>query len=194
MVSRSGTSRASRPSLALPGGKITGFTILEHFFTDKWLEMLKEVVATVTRVAVLQNPDHAAWSAYQRVVSVIRAFYGRRSGAGAGVQSLRDHGGDRCLRTEPNGGLIVLPSAVGTRHRGVIAEAALRHGLPSIYQLRMYPASGGLMSYGILQAEMYAQAYVAATKFEMVINLKTAKALGITVPATMLGRADEVIE
>src|SRR5215203_3713121 len=117
---------------------------------------------------------------------------------------------DAFART-PNGGLIVLPSAVGTRHRGVIAQAALRHGLPSIYQLRMYPASGGLMSYGILQAEMYAQAaaYVdrilkgakpgelpvqAATKFEMVINLKTAKALGITVPATMLGRADEVIE
>ena len=87
-------------SLARPGGNITGFTIFEHSFAGKWLEMLKEVVPTMTRVAVLQNPDHPAWNAYQRAVGVIRAAYGRRSGAGAGEQSRRDHGGDRCLRTD----------------------------------------------------------------------------------------------
>jgi putative ABC transport system substrate-binding protein len=111
----------------------------------------------------------------------------------------------------PNGGLILLPSPLATTHREVFANAALRYGLPSIYLTRIYPASGGLMSYGIELNEPYRQAagYIdrilkgakpaempvqAASKFEMVINVKTAKRLGITVPATMLGRADEVIE
>jgi putative ABC transport system substrate-binding protein len=198
-------------SLARPGGNITGFTIFEHSFAGKWLEMLKEVVPSITRVAVLQNPDHPAWSAYQRAVGEIAQPMGVEvvpapANNPAEITAVLD-----AFAQKPNGALIVLPSAIGTRHRDVIASAALRHRLPSIYSLRMYPASGGLMSYGVLQPEVYVQAatYVdrilkgakpgelpvqAATKFEMVINLKTANALGITVPATMLGRADEVIE
>jgi putative ABC transport system substrate-binding protein len=197
--------------LARPGGNITGFTIFEHSFAGKWLEMLKEVVPGITQVAVLQNPDHPAWNAYLRAVSAVAS--GMRVevkaapvNTAAEIQAAID-----AFARVPNGGLILLPSPVATAHREVIASAALRHGLPSIYLARIYPVSGGLMSYGIDLNEPYRQAaaYVdrilkgaepgelpvqAASKFEMVINLKTAKALGITVPPTVLGRADEVIE
>ena len=111
----------------------------------------------------------------------------------------------------PNGGLVLLPSNLATNHRGVIAAAAMRHRLPSIYSQRLYPASDGLMSYGVVVTETYRQAatYVdrilkgakpadlpvqAATKFELVINLKTAKAIGVTIPETLQVRADEVME
>jgi putative tryptophan/tyrosine transport system substrate-binding protein len=196
-------------SLARPGGNITGFTIFEHSFAGKWLEMLKEVVPGMVRVAVLQNPDHPAWNAYLNAVRTMAGPMGVEvtptpaSNPPEVTAALDKFAG-------PNSGLIVLPSAVGTRHREHIASTALKHGLPSIYSLSMYPMSGGLMSYGVVQSEVYVQAAtyvdrilkgakpgdlpVQATKFEMVINLKTAKALGITVPATMLGRADEVIE
>ena len=198
-------------SLARPGGNITGFTIFEHSFAGKWLEMLKEVVPGITRVAVLQNPDHPAWNAYLRAIGAVAS--GMRVevtaapvNTAAEIQAAID-----AFARVPNGGLVLLPSPVATAHREVIASAALRHGLPSIYLARIYPMSGGLMSYGIDLNEPYRQAaaYVdrilkgarpgelpvqAASKFEMVINLKTAKALGITVPPTVLGRADEVIE
>ena len=198
-------------SLARPGGNITGFTIFEHSFAGKWLEMLKEVVPSMTRVAVMQNPDHPAWNAY--LAPSIRS----RSGMGVAVtpapvkSPAEIEPAVAAFARAPNGGLIVLPSPVGTVHRATIASAALRHRLPSIYSQRLYPESGGLMSYGVVQTETTRQAatYVdrilkatkpeelpvqAATKFEMTINLKTATALGLTVPPTMLGRADEVIE
>jgi len=198
-------------SLARPGGNITGFTIFEHSFAGKWLEMLKEVAPGVTRVAVLQNPDHPAWNAYQRAIGAIAQPMGVEVVPAPASNTAEITSALDAFARTPNGGLIVLPSGIGSRHRQVIADAALRHRLPSIYHVRMYPASGGLMSYGVSQPDIYAQAatYVdrilkgakpgdlpvqAASKFEMVINLKTAKALGITVPATMLGRADEVIE
>ena len=198
-------------SLARPGGNVTGFTIFEHSFAGKWLEMLKEVVPTMTRVAVMQNPDHPAWNAYVRAIRDVALGMGIEvtptpaSGPAEVEAALAAFG-----RT-PNGGVILLPSALVTANRGLIAAATLRHRLPSIYVVRDYPASGGLMSYGIDGIEQFRQAasYVnrilkgaksadlpvqASSKFEMVINLKTAKTLGITVPATMLGRADEVIE
>jgi putative ABC transport system substrate-binding protein len=178
-------------SLARPGGNITGFTIFEHSFAGKWLEMLKEVVPGMTRVAVMQNPDHPAWTAYLRALGTIAPRIGVEVRP-TPVSSVVDIAPalDAFARV-PNGGLIILPSAVGTQHREAIASAALRHRLPSIYSLRMYPQAGGLMSYGVTRSEPYSQAatYVdrilkgakpaelpvqAAAKFEMVFNLKTA--------------------
>jgi putative ABC transport system substrate-binding protein len=198
-------------SLARPGGNITGFTIFEHAFAGKWLEMLKEVVPGIIRVAVLQNPDHPAWNSYLRAIGAVASGMGVEVTAAPVNTAAEIQAAIDAFARVPNGGLILLPSPVATAHREVIASAALRHGLPSIYLARIYPVSGGLMSYGIDVNEPYRQAaaYVdrilkgvkpgelpvqAASKFEMVINLKTAKALGITVPPTVLGRADEVIE
>lgn len=198
-------------SLARPGGNVTGFTIFEHSFAGKWLEMLKEVVPTITRVAVMQNPDHPAWSAY------VRAIRNVASGMSVEVTPAPVTGATEieaalvAFAQQPNGSVILLPSPLVSTNREMIANLALRLRLPSIYVTRVYPQSGGLMSYGVGSAPQVrdAAAYVdrilkgakpgdlpvqAETKFEMVINLKTAKALGITVPATMLGRADEVIE
>jgi putative ABC transport system substrate-binding protein len=198
-------------SLARPGGNVTGFTIFEHSFAGKWLEMLKEVVPTMTRVAVMQNPDHPAWNAYLRAAGEIASRMGVEVVPAPVNNPAEIEAALVAFGARPNGGLLVLPSGLSTTHRAAVADAALRLRLPSIASLKIYAASGGLMSYGVVMTEPYQQAatYVdrilkgakpgdlpvqAASKFEMVINLKTAKALGITVPATMLGRADEVIE
>jgi putative tryptophan/tyrosine transport system substrate-binding protein len=198
-------------SLARPDGNITGFTIFEHSFAGKWLEMLKETVPGMTRVAVMQNADHPAWTAYLRAVGAIAPSLGIEVFPAPVNSAAEIEDVLAAFARSPNGGLVILPSPIGTLHRDVIARASLRHRVPSIYMLRMYAASGGLMSYGPVMSEPYRQAaaYVdrilkgakpgelpvqAASKFEMVINQKTAKTLGITVPATMLGRADEVIE
>jgi putative ABC transport system substrate-binding protein len=198
-------------SLARPGGNITGFTIFEHSFAGKWLEMLKEVVPGITRVAVMQNPDHPAWNTYLRVIGAVASGMGVEVTSAPVNSPAEIQAAIEAFARVPNGGLVLLPSPVVTAHREVIASAALRHGLSSIYLARMYAESGGLMSYGIDIGEPYRQAaaYVnrilkgakpgelpvqAASKFEMVINLKAATALGITVPPTLLARADEVIE
>jgi putative tryptophan/tyrosine transport system substrate-binding protein len=198
-------------SPARPGGNITGFTIFEHAFAGKWLEMLKEVVPEITRVAVMQNPDHPAWNAYLRVIRTVASAMGVEVTAAPVNSPSEIQTAIEAFARIPNGGLVLLPSPVATAHREIIASIALRHGLPSIYLARIYALSGGLMSYGIDLYEPYRQAasYVdrilkgtspgelpvqAASKFETVINLKTAKALGLTVPATVLARADEVIE
>jgi putative ABC transport system substrate-binding protein len=198
-------------SLARPGGNVTGFTIFEHSFAGKWLEMLKESMPAMTRVAVMQNPDHPAWNGYLHAIGEIARGMGIEMTPApitgpADIEPVLAK-----FAQAPNGGLVLLPSLMITQNRDLIAKTALRLGLPSIYLARIYAESGGLMSYGFVGIEPLRQAatYVdrilkgarpgdlpvqAATKFEMVINLKTAKALGITVPATMLGRADEVIE
>jgi putative tryptophan/tyrosine transport system substrate-binding protein len=198
-------------SLARPGGNITGFSIFEHSFAGKWLEMLKEVVPSMTRVAVMQNADHPAWNTYLRAIGAIASAMGVELAPAPVNRPAEIEAALAAFARAPNGGLILLPSPMVTLHREMIAAAALRHRLPSIYLARLYAASGGLMSYGPVTSEPYRQAATyadrilrgtkpgelpvqAASKFEMVFNLKTAMALGITVPATMLGRADEVIE
>lgn len=199
-------------SLAHPGGNVTGFTIFEHSFAGKWVEMLKEVVPTLKRVAVMQNPDHPAWNGY------LAAIRGVAPGMGIEVTPAPFTGPAEiepiltAFAREPNGGLILLPSLMVTQNRDLIAKTALRLRLPSIYLARVYADSGGLMSYGfasapqlmrqaadyvdrILKGAKAAELPVQATsEFQLIINLKTARALGITVPATMLGRADDVIE
>jgi putative tryptophan/tyrosine transport system substrate-binding protein len=198
-------------TLAHPGGNITGFTIFEHTMAGKWVEMLKEVAPGVTRVAVMQNPDHPAWTTY------LSAITGVAPSAGVAVTPHPVHDADEIRHAiadfarAPNGGLIVLPSGVAAFYRDVIVAAAGRHRLPAIFPERFFVESGGLISYGVVLSEMYRQAaryadrilrgakpselpVQAATKFELVINLKTAKTLGLEVPPSLLARADEVIE
>jgi len=198
-------------SLSHPGGNITGFTIFEHSMAGKWLEMLKEAAPRVRRVAVMQNPDHPAWGAYLRTIKAaahaldVEVVPTPANDAAEIEQAIPAFAGT------PNGGLIVLPSQLGFNFRDLIADRAQRHRLPSIYSLRLFPVSGGLMSYGVVVTEPYRQAAVyvdrilkgakpanlpvqASAKFELVINLKTAKTLGLDVPAMLLARADEVIE
>jgi putative ABC transport system substrate-binding protein len=197
-------------SLARPGGNVTGFTIFEHSFAGKWLEMLKEIVPAMTHVAVMQNPDHPAWNAYLNAIREVASRMGIEVTPAPARNADEVETALGAFGQQPNGGVILLPSPLVTTNRELIAALTLRYRLPSIYVVRLYPASGGLMSYGIDTFDQVRQAanYVdrilkgakpgelpvqAAGKFEMVFNLKTAKALGITIPATMLGRADEVI-
>ena len=200
-------------SLARPGGNLTGLLLFETSVNGKWLAMLKEIASRLARAAFVVNPKTAPYYVYH-----LRAAEAAASSLGIelvfspiGTTAAEIEGAIESFARVPNGGLIILPSAVGTQHREAIASAALRHRLPSIYSLRMYPLAGGLMSYGVARSEPYSQAatYVdrilkgakpaelpvqAAAKCEMVFNLKTAKALGLTVPDTLLARADEVIE
>jgi putative ABC transport system substrate-binding protein len=198
-------------SLARPGGNVTGFTIFEHSFAGKWLEMLKEVYPAMKHVAVVQNPDHPAWNGYLRAIRNVASAMNVEVTPAPANSAAEIDAALAAFAQNSNGGVILLPSPLVTANRALIAALTLRHRLPSIYIVRLYPASGGLMSYGIDTPELTRQVagYVdrilrgakpgelpvqSASRFEMVFNLKTAKALGITVPPTMLGRADDVIE
>jgi len=198
-------------SLARPGGNATGFMSFEYPLSGKWLELLKDIAPGVTRVAVLQDPTQGGGSS---AFAVIQA-----AAPSLGVEvtpvNLRDAPEiERALadfaRTS-NGGLIVTGSALSNVHHKLIITLAARHKLPAIYLERSFSAGGGLISYGsdyidhyrraagyvdrILKGEKPANLPVQApTKYELVINLKTAKTLGLEVPATLLARADEVIE
>jgi putative tryptophan/tyrosine transport system substrate-binding protein len=198
-------------SLSHPGGNVTGFTIFEHTIAGKWLEMLKEAAPNVTRVAVMQNPEHPAWTAYLNAIGTVAPAVGVQV-TPAPVHDAADI--ERAIDAfarEPNGGLIVLPSGIAVNYRELITGTTQRYRLPSIYPERSFTESGGLISYGVVLSDTYRQTatYVdlilkgtkpselpvqASTKFELLINLKTAKTLGIEVPPTLLVRADEVIE
>jgi putative ABC transport system substrate-binding protein len=200
------------PNLARPGGYLTGFTSFEFTVGSKWLEALKHVAPAVQRVALIFNPDTAPFAHlfWQPVVEAAPAFDVEP------IQTpVRDAGEIKhaieTFAREVNGGLMVLPDVSTTSYRDLIIALAARHRLPAIYPFRYFAASGGLMSYGSDLADVYRRAasYVdrilkgaapgdlpvqAPSKFELVINLKTANALGLTVPPLWLGRADEVIE
>ena len=198
-------------SLGRPGGNITGFTVAEFSMFGKLLEVLKDVAPHVTRVAVVLNPDQAPQLGMWRAIEAAApAFKVQLTAAGVRDVAELERAIDQFAR-EPNAGLIVLPSPVTEGNRKLIIALAARHRLPAAYAFRHFVADGGLISYGVDLADQYRQAasYVdrilrgekpaelpvqQPTKFELVINLKTAKALGLDVPLTLLARADEVIE
>ena len=198
-------------SLARPGGNATGFVLFEYGISAKWLELLKEIAPSVTRAGVLRDPAMAAGTGqFGALQSVAPSF-----GVELSPVNVRDAGEIERVVTafarSSNGGLIVTASPLATLHRDLIVALAARHKLCAVYNLRLFVTAGGLISYGsdvpdllrraagyvdrILKDEKPADLPVQApTKFEMVVNIKTARALGITVPPSLLARADEVIE
>jgi len=198
-------------SLARPGGNITGFTTFEYSIGAKWLELLKQIAPGVTRAAVLRDPAIAAGPGQLAAIQGVASSLGvelRPVGVLDAGEIERDVTN---FAREPNGGLIVTGSPGSVLHRALIITLAARHRLPAIYYARFWAADGGLISYGpdlldqfwraagyvdrILRGEKPADLPVQApTKYELVINLKTANALGLEVPPTVLARADEVIE
>jgi putative ABC transport system substrate-binding protein len=198
-------------SLARPGGNATGFMTAEFSMAGKRLELLKELAPSVTRAAVFRDPTQGGgtsqFAAIQAVGPLLRVE--------VNPVNLRDAGeierGVAAFARTPNGGLILTASGLGFVHRDLIITLAARHKLPAVYSERFFIAAGGLISYGPSGIDQYRKAagYVdrilkgekpsdlpvqAPVKYETVLNLKTAKALGIEVPATVLVRADEVIE
>jgi putative ABC transport system substrate-binding protein len=197
--------------IAQPGGNITGFQNFEPTMGGKWLGVLKETAPNLSRAAVLFGSDNAANVASLRAVEAVAPSLGVQVTA---VDIRADAQIERVIATfagQLDGGLIAFPHPNTTANRASIFILAARHRLPAIYPFRYFATEGGLMSYGIDQIDQWrgAATYVdrilrgekpgdlpvqAPTKFELVINLKTAKALGIEMPATVLARADEVIE
>jgi putative ABC transport system substrate-binding protein len=198
-------------SLAKPGGNATGFTPFEFGLSVKWMELLKQIAPGVTRAAVIRDP------AISTGIGQFGAIQSVAPSLGVELTPVNVRHADDMQRTiaafsrSSNGGLIVTPSALAQVHRDLIVTLAAQHKLPAVYWDRMFVASGGLSSYGpdIIDEFRRAARYVdlilkgqkpadlpvqAPTKYELAINLKTAKALGLGVPSTLLARADEVIE
>ncbi len=198
--------------LARPGGNATGFTLFEYSLSGKWLELLKEIAPNLARIAILREPAQAAGIGQ---FAAIQATTPTSLGVELSPIDVLDAGEiERDVATfalESNGGLIVTGSSRAIAHRELIIMLAARHHLPAVYPFRYFVTSGGLISYGpdptdqfrraagyvdrILKGEKAADLPVQSpTKYELAINLKTAKALGLTVPSSLLARADEVIE
>jgi putative ABC transport system substrate-binding protein len=198
-------------SFARPGGTITGFASIEYGMSAKWLELLKEIAPGVTRLLVIRDPATAAGKGQLGAIESIAPTLGVEVSA-VGVRHPGEiEGAITAVADKQNGGLIVTTSTRASAHRALILALAAEHKLPAVYPFRFYVAAGGLIAYGADWTDQYRRAagYVdrilkgekpadlpvqAPTKYETVINLKTAKALGLDVPATVLARADEVIE
>ncbi len=199
-------------SLARPGANITGFSAFEYSLSGKWLELLKEIAPNLRRAAVVRDPSVASGIGQFAVIQALapRSF-------DVELTTIDSREPDELKRSiarfarEPNSGLIVTGSQSAVTHRDLIISLALQYRLPNVYSFRYYPASGGLASYGpdAIEAHKRAAGYVdrilkgekpadlpvqAPTKYLLVINLKTAKTLGLDLPSTLLARADEVIE
>jgi putative ABC transport system substrate-binding protein len=198
-------------SLAQPGGNATGFLMFEYNLSGKWLELLKEIAPNVTRAAVLRDPALPSGIGQFAVIQSVAPSVGVDVRAINLGDSSEIERAIAVFARQPNGGLILTASVLSVLHRDLIVMLAARHKLPAVYIERLYVAVGGLVSYGADFIDQYRQAadYVdrilkgekpadlpvqAPTKYKLVINLKTAKTLGLEVPSTLLARADEVIE
>jgi ABC-type uncharacterized transport system substrate-binding protein len=198
-------------SLARPGGNATGFILFEYGLSGKWLELLKQIVPGLTRVAVIRDPAITGGIGQFGAIQAVAPSLGVE----VSPVNVRDAGEiERAVTAfarSANGGLIVTGSALAVVHRDLIITLAARHKLPAVYFRPLFVSDGGLIAYGPNITDQYRRAagYVdrilkgekpadlpvqAPTKYELVINLKTAKALGLEIPATVLARADEVIE
>jgi putative tryptophan/tyrosine transport system substrate-binding protein len=198
-------------SLARPGGNATGFLLFEYGLSAKWLELLKQIAPGVTRVAVLRDPTIASGIGQFGAIQSAAPSLGIEASP-VNVRDVDDIERDlSAFARSLNGGVIVTSSPEATRHRDLIIALASRHRLPAVYAGRYFVTEGGLISYGPDYVDQYrrAAAYVdrilkgekpadmpvqAPTKYELAINLKTAKSLGLAVPPSLLARADEVIE
>jgi putative tryptophan/tyrosine transport system substrate-binding protein len=199
-------------SLARPGGNATGFSVFEEYGSSgKWLELLKEIAPQVTRVAVLRDPTIASGIGQTGAIQSVAPSLGVQVSP-IGVRDASEI--ERAIATfghGANGALIVLGAPLAILQRDLITTLASQHRLPAVYPVRIFVAAGGLSSYGNVRAQLERQAgiYIGRilkgekpadlpvqepTRFELVINLKTAKALGLEIPPTLLARADEVIE
>ena len=196
---------------AKPGGNITGFSHLEYGIAGKWLELLKEISPGLKRVAVMANPSDFAWPGFLRTIEGVAPSLGVQL-VPAGVRDREEIA--RFIEhfaKQPDGGLINLPTPTTAVNRDLTILLAAQYGLPAIYHLRFFATDGGLMSYGVDNIALFrsAASYVDRvlrgsnpgdlpvqfpTKYELVINLKTAKQMRLAIPETIMQRADEVIE
>jgi putative ABC transport system substrate-binding protein len=198
-------------SLAKPGGNITGFTGFDAAIAGKWVQLLKEISSGTERVAVIFNPDTAPYTIFLPVMETVAPQVGVTLIRAPVRDTVAIESAISTLARAPGGGLVVLPDIFMALNRELILRIATRSRLPTMGPLRFWAVDGGLMSYGSNFPDLFRQAaaYVdrilhgekpsdlpvqAPTKFELVINLKTAQALGIEVPLPLIGRADEVIE
>src|SRR5262245_46343120 len=199
-------------SFARPGGNVTGFTFTEPTMAGKWLELLKEIAPRVVRIAMLFNPISATYADYWLNPFKAAAPSFAVEAIAAPVRDTSELESVTAAQArEPNGGLIAMPDSFTDAHRVEITSLAARYRLPAVYPFRFFAEVGGLLSHGVDRTDNFRRAatYVhrilkgekpadlpvqTPTKYELIINMKTAKALGLQVPATLLARADEVIE
>jgi ABC-type uncharacterized transport system substrate-binding protein len=198
-------------SLAKPGGNLTGFANMEQSVAGKWVEIFKEIAPNVRRVGVILHPETPANVGLLRWIEAAAPSYGVKLTTLAVHNAPEIESAVTAFAAEPNGGVIVAPHAVTFGNRGIIIGLAARHRLPTVYPVRIFAKEGGLLSYGgdpidpfrwgasyvdrILKGAKPADLPVQfPTKYDLVVNLKTAKVLGLTIPPTLLARADEVIE
>jgi ABC-type uncharacterized transport system substrate-binding protein len=199
-------------SLARPGGNVTGFVTFEFSMGGKWLETLKQVAPRIVRVALIFHPQTAPFSgSFVRVIEAAAPSFAVETTVMPVHNGAELESAVAAFAAKPGGGLIILPDLFNTSHRDTIVALAARHRVPAVYPFRYFAVSGGLISDGVDTGDLYRRSasYVdrilkgakpgelpiqAPSKFELVINLKTAKALGLDVPPMLLARADEVIE
>jgi putative ABC transport system substrate-binding protein len=198
-------------NLARPGGNVTGFTNFEHAIGGKWLELLKDTAPGTSRVAVIFDPDNPSQAQYVQATEAGAPSFGVQLTLAAVRNAAEVERAIDAFAQQSNGALVVVPNTLTILNRDLIIALAARHRLPAVYPYRFFASSGGFMSYGVDLADTYRRAasYVdlilkgakpgdlpvqLSAKFELVVNLKTAKALGLAVPEPFLQRADEVIE